>query len=768
MKHIYFFILFILFSLNATSQNYSSNWEDFYSYYNIKDISTAGNIVYAAAKNSIFSYNIINGEVKKISSIQGIAGEEVTTIHYSPNYNLIAIGYNSGLINIYQLNNNKALQVIDITEKETVPPNKRTINNFFEHNGHLFISTNYGISEYNLSNLEFGDTFFIGDSGEQLEVNQVTVHNNYIYAATEGGGIRYISQDNPNLIDFNEWQHLSQSPNYVRNIVVFNQEIYAESNNVLYKVNNNALTQVRSLNSNVRDVVSNQENLIITYPQSIQVLNTDLDVSQSINNNNFDFNPDFQTSTLINNQFFIADYQEGLLTTFTETTSVIQYLSPIGPLRNSVFHMEAIPNELWMVYGDYNLFYNPYSLDNYGISHLQNDQWINIPYEEINAKSLVNIAINPNNINQVFISSYYDGLIQIEDNEVVNLYNQNNSPIEEMIDGGVPVANDTRVNGISFDRNGKLWGNVSRVQHGLFNLSPDSNSFEIFDITEVIPDPEYYTDNLGLGELVIDNTGNIYFGSYAYGVIGYQPSSNTFAKVVGDENQGNLSDNYVTALSLDNNNQLWIGTNRGLRVLYGPSSMFNDPNTQAQEIIILDDDGVAQELLAGASITDIEVDGNNNKWIATESGAFYLSSNGQETIYNFTTENSPLPTNTVIDIEVDGSSGRVYFGTPQGTVAFNGTATTAQDNLANVRAFPNPVRPNYSGLVTIDGLMENANVKITDIEGNLVYEQVSEGGSIQWDTRAFGRHKVASGVYMVLITSADQLETKVTKIMVIR
>ena len=165
---------------------------------------------------------------------------------------------------------------------------------------------------------------------------------------------------------------------------------------------------------------------------------------------------------------------------------------------------------------------------------------------------------------------------------------------------------------------------------------------------------------------------------------------------------------------------------------------------------------MAQELLAGSSISAITVDGNNNKWIATEAGAFYLSSNGQETIYRFTTENSPLPSNSVTDIEIDESTGKVYIGTTNGLVAFRGTATSSAETFEKVRAFPNPVRPGYSGMVTIAGLREGANVKIT------------EGGSVQWDSRAFGKHKVASGVYMVLITSDDQLETKVTKIMVIR
>ncbi|MAN26367.1 MULTISPECIES: type IX secretion system anionic LPS delivery protein PorZ [Mesonia] len=768
MKIQYIFLLILLTFSSVNGQDYSNNWEDFFSYYNIRALHTEGNTVFAAAENAVFTYKKSTGEVKKITSVQGIAGDKISAIHYSSNYNVLAIGYQTGLINIYQFSSGNALQVIDITEKETVSPDKRRINDFYEYQGRLLVSTNYGISEYNLANLEFGDTYFIGNAGEQLQVNEITVRNNTIFAATQGGSVKYAGIDNPNLIDFNQWQQTNQTPSSIKNIFNFNNAVYAiGSNNNLYKVSGNNSAQIENFNINIRDASVSNNQLVITFSTGIRVYNENLNLTFNLNNIQ-DFQPDFSSAVLLEDQLFVGDNKEGLVGFFINATTEPRYLSPIGPLRNNVFHMEAIPNELWVVYGDYDLFYNPYPLDSYGISHLENGEWINIPFEEVNAESLVNIAINPNNINQVFISSYIDGLLQIQDNEVVNLYNQDNSPIEELIDGGAPLSNDTRVNGISFDRNGILWGNVSRVQHALFNFSPANSTFNIFDISEAIPEPEYYSENLGYSDIVIDNSGNVYFGSYEYGVIGYQPSSNTFAKVVGGENQGNLSDDYITTLALDNNNQLWIGTLRGLRVLYSPSSMFTNPNTQAQEIIILDDDGVAQELLAGASIADIEVDGNNNKWIATESGAFYLSSNGQETIYNFTTKNSPLPTNTVTDIEVDGSSGRVYFGTPQGIVAFNGTATSSQETLENVRAFPNPVRPNYSGMVTIDGLMENANVKITDIEGNLVYEEVSQGGSIQWDTRAFGKHKVASGVYMVLITSADQLETQVTKIMVIR
>lgn len=197
---------------------------------------------------------------------------------------------------------------------------------------------------------------------------------------------------------------------------------------------------------------------------------------------------------------------------------------------------------------------------------------------------------------------------------------------------------------------------------------------------------------------------------------------------------------------------------------------FFDPssNVESQQIIILED-GVPQELLYQQTITDIEVDGSNNKWIATAtSGVFYVSSNGQETLLRFTKDNSPLPSNNVQDVAIDDLTGRVYFATVNGLVAYEGTATAPRDNLDGVYAFPNPVRPGFTGNVTIDGLTSNANVKITDIEGNLVFETTSQGGSVLWDTKAFGKYKVASGVYMVLITSADYLETKVTKIMVVR
>ena len=189
---------------------------------------------------------------------------------------------------------------------------------------------------------------------------------------------------------------------------------------------------------------------------------------------------------------------------------------------------------------------------------------------------------------------------------------------------------------------------------------------------------------------------------------------------------------------------------------------------ETNQIIILED-GIPQELLYQLYISDLVVDGANNKWIGTAgNGVYYLNDDGQKTIYHFTKDNSPLPSDFIIDIEIDERTGEVFFLTEAGMVSFKGNSTAGAENLQNVIVFPNPVRPTFNGNVSITGLMDKCNVKITDIEGNLVHEAISEGGTVMWDTTVFGKKKVASGVYVVLVASEDGIETEVKKIMIVR
>ena len=256
--------------------------------------------------------------------------------------------------------------------------------------------------------------------------------------------------------------------------------------------------------------------------------------------------------------------------------------------------------------------------------------------------------------------------------------------------------------------------------------------------------------------------------------IATQKSNFTIIKsiVIKTDANGNLPDTDVRCVAIDNRNQLWIGTARGLRIIQSVDQFLSQDEIQTTDIIIQEEINgqvLNQELFYEQFILDIAVDGANRKWVSlADAGVYLVSPNGQATIYRFNKENSPLPSNNVNDIEIDGITGEVFFATDKGMVSFKGTATKPNDDLSNVYVYPNPVRPEFNGTVKISGLTDKANIKITDIEGNLVYETTASGGTIEWDTSAFGKYKVASGVYMIFVAAKDGIDTKVKKVMIIR
>ena len=440
MKKFYTFILSLFLSIPIFSQDYTANWEGLFSYYNITDLHSSNNLVFASAKNSVFSYNLSSGEIRTFSTVNGLSGEDISAVHYSISNNLLIVGYETGLINVYNFSTGNTLQVIDITEKETVSPAKRRVNDFYEINNQLLISTNYGISVYNLNNLEFGDTYFIGDGGEQLGVNQIVVKNNMIYAATQGGSVRFAALDNPNLIDFSQWQSSNGQPNII-NIVQFADELFVVSIfNGLYRLNNNNLNFVKQLNGAVKNVSSNTDILLVTFNDKIEAYNSQIELDLSLNF--FEFNPDFTSGLLVGNQIFIGDREQGLVFISANQLETSYYLSPLGPVLNKVFNMEVIPNELWVTFGEYDGVLNPYPLNRRGVSHLKNEEWVNLSFEELNIRSIGEVTIDPRDPDHVFLSSYIDGLVELEEHEVVNIYNENTSNLQSFNPGSADLRID--------------------------------------------------------------------------------------------------------------------------------------------------------------------------------------------------------------------------------------------------------------------------------------------------------------------------------------
>ena len=761
MKKRFLYFLFLMVLQISFAQN-NLLWKGYFSYNEIKDLSESPTAIFAASENALFSKNLSTDLIKTTNTIDGLSGQTISSLYYSPKFNKTLVGYETGLMIVINEADGSILNVVDIINKQ-LPSNIKRINHFMEYKGIVYVSCDFGIVQFNLSTLQFGDTYFIGDNGKETSVTQTTVFGDYIYAATNNG-IKRADIINKNLIDYNQWVRTAAGS--WTSIEAFGAELIAVSaTGYIHKYNSasNSFIEYLQLPQAAVDMRARDNYLIVTTASSVNIYNKEMTSVPPINNNQITGNtPIFTCATIIGDSVYIGTKENGLILTTITTPSTFENNTPMGPSRNNVFALQATSNVLWTVYGDYNGTYNPYPLDSYGISKYSEKGWLNIPYEKVfEAKSISRIIVNPNNENQVYASSFFSGLLKIENDEPTFLYNQTNSGLESLI--YLPNYIDIRINGAAFDKSGNLWLNNSLIQKGLkvFKTNGQWQSFSLDGILDKSTDAS-------MGRLIIDKNGTKWWCTNTDGLISYNESINKFKKINFGSDKGNLPTTDVRAIAIDNRNQLWIGTIKGLRVLSNVNSFLTEDQMKANPIIILEDN-LAQELLYEQFITDIVVDGSNDKWIGTaDSGLFLVSSDGQVTKYHFTKDNSPLPSNTINDIDMNSVTGEVFIATDKGLVSFKGTATAAKTDLSNVYIYPNPVRPDFEGTVKITGLLDKANVKITDIEGNLVYETTSEGGTIEWDTTAFGKYKVASGVYMIFVSGQDGEETKVKKVMIIR
>ena len=795
MKRLMTRAIIILFLLPSYlfGQDFSNLWEGYFSYNSVVDVVTGNNMVFAAAENAVFIYDPSTSEITTIDTINGLSGREITSIYFSESFQSLLIGYQTGLVELYSLNDNSVLSIVDILDKENITPDKKRINHFFEQNGLVYISTDFGISVYDLDRLEFGDTYFIGNGGSQIRVNQVAVLNNNVYAAClDGTGLISGDLNNPNLIDYQQWDTVLGG-NF-RTVNTFNDKIYATRlNRSLFEIDDNGIFELFVFDTLPID--SKVEGDYITFTNSNEVLLYDTNIN--LTNifqvpENYDSN--FTTAISLGNRIYIGTVEFGIVS--SDINDGIEYIQilPKGPSENNIFRLNATTGAVWGTYGEFTEALNPFPLTSKGVSYLYEEEWFNIPFDSLlGTRELNEITPNIFNPKQVFISSYQDGLLELNEFQPTILLDDSNSGLESLVVPNNPNVFSIRVSAAEFDNSGKLWTMTSRVDRALKSYDPMTGSWQGYSFSGLIANA--LSDEVGFFDMEIDNNGTKWIGSYNNGLMAYNENiANDPLRNINSEELNVLPFTRFTALALDNRNQLWCGTTKGLRVLFNTVGFYDDPNPSLRSIIILED-GIPKELLANQGITDIKVDGSNNKWVGTsDSGVFYFSPDGQNTIYHFTVDNSPLPSNTINDISIDADNGIVYFATTRGLVSFRSGGSATKETLDDAYVYPNPVRPEYEVLgfddlndinkgIKITGLTERVNIKITDVEGNLVAEAQSnvnlrsssanynfaiDGGTAIWNGKNLANSIVQTGVYLIMISDLNSFETKVLKVLIVR
>ncbi|MFY0603998.1 MAG: hypothetical protein JXQ93_08610 [Flavobacteriaceae bacterium] len=768
-------LLFLLYSTNTLSAqvDYSSSWEDFFSYNKVKDFVKVDETIYALSDNGVFIYNTNTQEIQKLSSVQGLSGETTSAIHYNETFNRLVIGYENGLIEV--VDEDGAISISPDIVNFNQAGEKR-INHISEFNDKLYLSTPFAIVVYDISRLEFGDTYFIGDNSSSLAIHETIVYNDIIYVATELG-VYNADITNPNLIDFNNWQQ--QFSGNFSHINVFNNRLFTISNTRIFEISGTSLTLVRDFFQPIVDFKSSLSNLNISLSNTAFVLDTALNQILQVSPTT-EFNFTLNTSLAIDNNIFLGTNEYGILTSVFSNPTSFTEIHPEGPLSNDIFSIAAAGNNLWVVYGGYTPTFAPTN-ERKGFSHYNGEEWITVNYSDIQPfPDLVDVTIDPNNSEKVFISCFNEaqnindirtaGLFTVENNEVTNFYNHLNSGLQD-IRATNPAAVSIRVSGSVFDNQGNLWMTNIGTPQELKKLS-SGGTWSGFDISSIKE-----TGAFGLTEIIVDRSNSIWMGSRRDGALVFNENGNRMRALTTQATRGSLPNSNVRTVAADGNNRIWIGTLSGLVVFNNASGLFDADIYDASPIIILDD-GIPKKLLGDQTINTIEIDGADNKWFGTDNGGvIYTNPSGQTTLANFSTQNSPLPSNKIVKIRVDDSTGKVFFATDKGMVAYKSNVAPFGDTLGDVYAYPNPALKNHQ-TVTIDGrngthLPKGTNVKIVDVAGNLVYEtnvvegQELQGGKVVWDKRNLAGKKVASGIYIVLLSNDDATETSVTKIAIV-
>ena len=383
----------------------------------------------------------------KISSVNGLSGETTSSLYYSTSYNKLIIGYETGLIEIIDEDGNIT------TLKDIVNFNysgNKQINNITEYNGKLYISTSFAIIVYNIDKLQFGDTFFIGDQSSELVINEIKIADNTIYAATENG-IYTADINNPNLIDFNNWTHLFSENFYA--IEVFNNQIYVASSRSLYKIIDNTLQFQKNYSQTIIALKASTEHLAIATQRYVYVIDTnDAEKLNYVTNTNEQFYYSLNAAYFEDNILYLGTAEFGILKSTLENIPNFEEIHPDGPVSNLPFSISVKDGHLWVVYGWHDTAYAPRN-GRYGVDHFNGSSWYNILYSNINVSDLVRVTFDPINNDRVYMSSWCDGMIVVENDELVERWSYRNSGLEKLLNSN-PNYISVRTNGSAFDTRG--------------------------------------------------------------------------------------------------------------------------------------------------------------------------------------------------------------------------------------------------------------------------------------------------------------------------
>lgn len=748
------YVILVFFSSHTFSQVGMGQWRLHMPSAKAIDITKGDDQVFIAFEKGVAEYDLASDELSVWDVVNGLSDINVSSIYFSDSKNALFIGYENG--NIDKLKNNSVTNIPAI--KLAQIQGSKKIYSIKERNGFLYFATGFSIVQVDPDKDEVKNTWYPTNGNDPIL--DIAFKGDSVYALSEKAMFR--GNVNSILADANQWDLDNRIPNAglhdYRQVLNFNNDLFllkvssVYGTDTVFQLSNNQLTYFSNVGSDleVNGIDITENHLGISTDGAVYIYD------QSLNQSNFytGFNLGGWVSpnavALEGSRLWMADNLRGALRAdnlFSSTDILVK-----GPPKNSFYRLDWQRGKLAVAGGSLSQVF--VTFNNSGVYFFEEEEWelkdeANMPmWSGTDIFDCIAISINPANKDQVAVGSYSKIPLSIIDESgfVSDTLTEFNSLLEPTsLNNGWTMISD-----LEYDNQGNLW-----VLNGYANapLKVLTNEGQWYEFELNTSSKNVFTD-----DLVIDYNGNKWLSIKGVGMYGYNdngtidnPGDDEWVQLNTGQNTGALPSNEVNALAVDFDNEIWIGTDNGFAVLYSSETAFDGiPGEYNAQRIKLEFEGNVEYLLGTTNITDIEVDGGNRKWFGTaNSGIILLSADGQEIIQQFTMENSPLISNSILDLEIDHNTGELYIVTDQGLMSYRSDATYEDPDYSSVTIFPNPARPEYDGPITIQGIQYDSDVKITDVAGNLIYKTTSNGGTATWNGKTLDGLDVNTGVYLI-------------------
>lgn len=748
----------------SLDQGTMQRWRLHYSYNDPQSIVPTPKRIYAKAEGSLFYLDRSSDQLEYLNKSTGLNGNTVAHIAYDPASRRLIIAYNDGRIDLLDDDDN-IIQMPDLFMKAYAI--STSINSLAVGKKNSYLAMPFGIIAINPKKAIVSDTYYIGEDAASVDVLQVIESSDSLYAFSQDRIYSAALQDN--LVDFHFWHKQNLPSGKLTQAVLYRDELYILSDSILYRKRNNTWQQV--LPQSLRWIHLSEGKLLLalSYWNIARLDENDQVVSVSTR---------YVTNDAIYSQgeYWLAEQDFGLVRLGTSWDS---YFHPEGPNNNTGYAMTAAHGQIYIANG------GRWAVQNFNLAKVNifdGLNWRRIPYGTIynatgqDARDVVSIAVDPYNPGHFFAATYGTGVYEFKNyTDTIIHYGVQNSTLKA-VNSAIRPDLYTRTDGAMMDSEQNLWVlNATSIGQPLhvrtkkgkwygIPLMNNGENLRLYTPAGIWVDRrnshrKWLMDQRNLPGVILFDDG----GTPTYTGDDKCIKRSTFT----DQNGRQLSPATFHSFAQDHKNRIWIGTPNGIILI--PANVDFFTSDKCQRIIIPRNDGtgLGDYLLGDEQINCMAVDGGNRMWIGTQSSGLYLIEDDTITVAHFTQYNSLLPSNNILSITIHPQTGEVFVGTENGIASYRSDASEPAEDFSQAYAFPNPVRPDYGGVITIAGLMDETTVNIVDAGGNLVCKTRSHGGIAVWDGNLSDGHRAKSGIYTALCNEPNGKHT-VVKILVVR